>query len=328
VFAFLKRLFSAEGKRETELQISALQQRLDWMIDLMPIDSGLPRPDWPAIYRYIENNPTVNESQLWSNVAGTWLEELRAALPHEHTISETENFVLLSANSDHYNKTLLVFLERSRKRLLAIADGICADLGHGKYVVMVFESIDTYYDYISHFGPKDGGITGLSSGMYLNYGYGHFVFQEDRIDMAEPIAAHEMTHALLSHLPIPLWLNEGMAVNMESLIAGTPAERLNQSVFDLHAEFWNEESIQEFWTGDSFFRADEGQRLSYQLAQVLVSNISENYAAFKRFANEAHSSDGGEAAMKQVYGLGLSDLAASFLGEGNWQPRPESWSID
>lgn len=152
----------------------------------------------------------------------------------------------------------------------------------------------------------------------MNYGYGHFVFQHDNLDRAEPIAAHEMTHALLTHLPIPLWLNEGMAVNMEAMICGHLPPRLNRSMLDLHNEFWGESQIQEFWRGDSFSRPDDGQQLSYQLAQVLVSNLSKDYQAFEAFANQADFKDGGEAALNRVYGISLGELVDSILGSDNW----------
>ena len=31
---------------------------------------------------------------------------------------------------------------------------------------------------------------------------------------------HEMTHGSVAHLPLPLWLNEGLAVNTERRLAG------------------------------------------------------------------------------------------------------------
>jgi len=195
-------------------------------------------------------------------------------LPHEYTKIETDNFILISSEDHRYNKSLSVFLERCRKRLLSIAKGVCADEGFGKHVVIVFANIDTYYDYISYYGPQEGTY-GLSSGMYLNYGYGHFVFQQGDMNMSEPIAAHEMTHALLAHL--------------------TP-EMINKSAYKLHQDFWDREKIQQFWHGESFSRPDDGQKLSYQLAQILVTNLSKDYKAFVEFANKANWSDSGEIA--------------------------------
>lgn len=299
--------------------------KIDWLKQFIPIKNGLPHPDWDQIYNHVEQNgPAHEQHQLWCNIARNWVELLSENLTHAYTKVETENFILISSEGSRYNKSLSIFLESCRKRLLSIAKGICADDGFGKHVVIVFADIDSYYDYVSYYGPQEGTY-GLSSGMYLNYGYGHFVFQQDDMDMSEPIAAHEMTHALLAHLPIPAWLNEGMAVNMESMVTGATPERLNKSTYELHQDFWDNEKIQEFWRGESFFRSDDGQKLSYQLAQILVTNLSKNYEPFVKFANKVNWVDGGESAMKEIYDLSLGDMVANFLGEGDWSPAPSSW---
>jgi len=314
-----------KSKAATDKNVIDDTVKLDWLERLMPMDSKLPRPDWELIHDFVEENQGDQDlNQLWCNIARNWVDLLVEHLPHDYTKIETENFILISNDNDRYNKSLSMFLERCRKRLLVIAKGVCADDGFGKYVVIVFSDLDSYYDYISYYGPQEGTY-GLTSGMYLNYGYGHFVFQQGDLDMAEPIAAHEMTHALLAHLPIPTWLNEGMAVNMEAMITGAAPQRLNKSLFELHQSFWDSDKIQEFWSGESFSRPDDGQNLSYQLAQILVTNLSKNYDAFILFANKADWADGGENAAEEIYGLSLGDMVTNFLGEGDWRPEASSW---
>ena len=299
--------------------------KLDWLGQFMPLDSKLPRPDWDLIHHFVnENCGDQEQHQLWCNIARNWVDLLVKHLPQDYTKIETKNFILISNDDNRYNNSLSIFLERCRNRLLVIAKGVCADDGFGKHVVIVFANLESYYDYTSYYGPQEGTY-GLSAGMYLNDGYGHFVFQQDNLNMAEPIAAHEMTHALLAHLPLPLWLDEGIAVNMEAMITGASPERLNKSLFKLHQSFWDSEKIQEFWLGNSFSRPDDGQKLSYQLAQILVTNLSKNYDAFAQFANKADRVDGGENAIKEIYGLSLGDMVTNFLGEGDWCPEPSSW---
>lgn len=134
-----------------------------------------------------------------------------------------------------------------------------------------------------------------------------------------------MTHALLSHLPIPRWLDEGLAVSMEDIITSSSPLRMNNRLFSQHELFWGENEIQEFWSGDSFYRTDEGQRLSYQLAQFAVDALSKEYETFIQFANKAHFSDGGESAANEVYEGSLANLISNFFGDGEWLPNPEKW---
>ena len=65
---------------------------------------------------------------------------------------------------------------------------------------------------------------------------------------------------------------------------------------------------------------DEGQELSYNLAHILVRNISQNFSAFSKFSNHAHYEDAGESAAQEILGLSLTQIVGSFLGGGGWQP--------
>lgn len=133
-------------------------------------------------------------------------------------------------------------LEYSLKKTLTTLQGIASDESFGKYVVIIFDDIDNYYSYMSYFYPKDGEY-GLSSGVYLNEGYGHFAFPHQELSYAESIAAHELTHALLSHLPIPRWLDEGMAVSIEDIITSSSPLRMNNQLYSEHESFWGEDEI-------------------------------------------------------------------------------------
>lgn len=134
-----------------------------------------------------------------------------------------------------------------------------------------------------------------------------------------------MTHALLSHLPIPGWLNEGLAVSVENELTGSSPLRMDDQLFSKHVNFWGEKEIQAFWSGDSFNRPDEGQALSYQLAQFAVNSLSGDYEAFKQFANSANHIDGGESAANEIYAGSLGNLITQYFGEANWVPDPERW---
>lgn len=293
---------------------------LDWLDQYFREHEGIRQPDWEAIYTHLEKGISVElEDEFWNDLARAWMRRVTDDLTGDYCRTESENFILISPKNLSFSVSLVAYLERCRKRLLSIAKGILKHDGDFKFVVIAFDSIDAYYDYVSYFGPVDGEF-GLTSGMFIDQGYGHFVFFADEMDQIEPIAVHEMTHAFLRHLPIPLWLNEGMAVNMESMITGIVPDRVDSSAYQDHLTYWPDGKIQEFWNGNAFSRADEGQRLSYQLAQVLVTNLSKNYSSFIEFVNHAQHGDGGEAACLQSFGIGVGDAAAGFLGEGDWSP--------
>ncbi|WP_156492932.1 MULTISPECIES: hypothetical protein [unclassified Alcanivorax] len=277
------------------------------------------KPDWNEIAQRIGDDLSLEDLHSeWSKECKKWLESIASEFGNDYRIEESPNFSIMSNEGDRYIHVFSGFLERTLKRILKTLDGIASDEGFGKHVALIFQDIDQYYEYVGMFFPDEGEF-GLSSGMYINEGYGHFVFPSQDIDYAEPIAVHELTHACLVHLPIPLWLNEGIAVLMEDVLSGNRLF-LDKEMVERHQRYWNENTIQAFWSGESFMAIDEGQELSYNLAHILARNISQDFSAFAKFSNHANYEDAGESAAQEYLGLSLTQIVGSFLGEGNWQP--------
>jgi len=291
----------------------------------MPIQGGFPRPDWDAIAKLVDSQPEAERNQLWTGWARKWVEATALQLGEQYRVSETDNFIVLSAQDDGYVNLLSRFLERTLGKILAILDGIALDDGYGKNVVLIFDEQDPYYQYMSYFYPDEGEFI-LSSGVFLNSEYGHFSFPFLDMSTAEATSAHEMTHACLRHLPIPLWLNEGFAVTMEDEICGYQPVQMDSERLSKHASFWNAETIQEFWSGYSFNRTDEGSDLSYELARFCVRSLAHDFDVFVRFANSASFEDGGESAALEAFEGSLGGLIHQFFGDGDWSPKPTEWS--
>lgn len=298
---------------------------MEWLEQYFENDDNFPRPNWEKIYEHVDKNLTnSDQNELWCDIARAWMAKLKTVLTGNYGIYESDNFIVVTSESDKYISLFQQYLERSLKRTIKTLHGIASDEGYGKHVVLIFNDIDDYYSYLSYFYSEDGEY-GLSSGIYLNKGYGHFAFPHQELTYAESIAAHELTHALLAHLPIPTWLNEGMAVTIENMITNSSPLRMDDEMYSRHKTFWGEKEIQEFWSGVSFYRTDEGQELSYHLAQFAVNSLSQEYETFIQFATTANSDDGGESAANETYGGSLGNLISQYFGDGIWAPNPDEW---
>lgn len=293
--------------------------------NLMPVIGSFPRPNWDAITEIIHSQPEETWSDGWESWTRSWLNATLEHLPDSYQVAETDSFHLLTAQDDRYVKLFGSFLERTLRTITQNLKGIVSDKGYGKHVVLVFDEQDLYYRYMSYFYPEDGEFI-LSSGVFLNSQYGHFTFPFVELSEAEAVAAHEMTHACLRHLPIPLWLNEGFAVTMEDDICGSQPLQMDITRLDEHRSFWNDATIQEFWSGFSFNRTDEGSILSYELARYCIKALAHDFDEFSKFANLASFEDGGEAAAHDVFGGSLGGVIFQFFGDGDWSPNPSTWS--
>ncbi|MDH5835258.1 hypothetical protein [Luteimonas kalidii] len=288
-----------------------------------------PIPAWEAMSATVRQADNAVLDRYFTAAARQWLDALGTALPDgEYVRQAAANFLLLSSLP---GRTATLVLDRCEQALRAIRTRLgplACDGGHGPYVVMVFASRETYYDYLDHYSPA-GGDHAPSSGVFINDGYGHFASWHDGLDDLEPVVVHELTHALLTHLPLPVWLNEGIAVNVEQALLPRMADpRLRlYSPAEMHARhlgWWNRERIQAFWSGKAF-RVGDGEELAYDLAATITRLAAkQDESAFRAFVLAARWEDAGQGAETEL-GFPLVHLVEAVLGEGEWEPRPAEW---
>lgn len=296
-------------------------------------DTRLPIPDWQAIDAGLAAEVSARDRDAFRTAAaGHWLQALATALPdagRPYRVHASPDFLLLSALDDRSVETLMQFCQAARRRIVRNLGDVARPRADGRHVLLVFADEDAYYDYVGHFYADDGGEYAMSSGMFIHDGYGHFALSEGGMDAMQPVIVHELTHCLLAHLPIPAWLNEGMAVNTEHAFfpwLAHPGHLLYhpEEMPRKHLAFWDADTVQEFWSGKSFLRTDDGNELSYDLAKRLVSRIAQSDAALLAFLGQADRRDGGVGA-EAVLGVTLESLLEPLLGPGDWRPCPERW---
>jgi len=290
---------------------------------------GYPIMDWAAAGSWVDALAPEARAPAWIDAERAWLLHLRDALGAGFRLAESDRCLLLSALEDHVANATLAFMERTLKRVVLTLDGIAEATPWGKEILVVFDDEDSYYRYVSH-AYAEAGEFAASGGMYINGGCGHFVTVRRDLGAIEPVIAHEMTHACLAHLPIPLWLNEGLAVNTEQRLTGVQGSVYTpQELRSMHLAFWGEQEIQEFWSGQSFQRVDDGNLLSYDLARILVAWLAKDWAPFRDFVLAAHMADGGAQAAQAHLGVDLGELASALLGQAEaagWRPAAHAVS--
>jgi len=332
VFSALKSLFSAAPKRERiPAPASVALTRLDSFafVDRCGRHNGYPILDWDAVSALLEVTPPRRRNEAWTACERAWLLHFRDALGADFHLDEAESAMLVSALPENVARATLEFMGRTLRRIGIVLDGVARAPELGKDILIVFKDQDSYYRYVSYYYPERGEFA-FSGGMHINRGCAHYVTMADDMRTIEPTIAHEMTHGCLAHLPLPLWLNEGTAVNMEGRLTGrAPQLYTPEQMHAKHLRFWNDATIQEFWSGWSFHRPDEGNALSYDLARIMVEQLALDWDRFREFAVHADHADAGSSAARRYLGRDLGEVAAALLESDasavSWAPQPGLW---
>lgn len=290
---------------------------------------GLPIMDWSVVESWMNGIQSPERRRTaWVDCERAWLLHFRSALGPHYRLAESEGAILLSSLERRLADVTLGYVDRTRKRIVQVLEGIAQIPLLGKDLVIAFDDQETYYRYVSYYYPK-GGEFAFSGGMQISTGCSHFVTVKRDLRTIEPVIAHEMTHGCVAHLPLPLWLNEGLAVNTERRLAGSGSSRYTpQELRKKHRAFWGMEEAQQFWSGDSFDRTDDGTLLSYDLARIMVEQMAKDWEPFERFVLAANRADAGALAAQRHLGVDLGDYVCALLEKRpspGWAPDSRLW---
>lgn len=273
--------------------------------------------NWSAVHRHLEVNVSSDPSAVCTQLAKDWLRRLGSSYSDEYRVYESSRFVILSARGARITGNLARLGTRTLEELGRDFPTAYAKPRLGKFACIVADNQERYYDYLEQF--ISSGDLPLSGGVFLAEGYAHFVLNHDVPAHQEFAFVHELTHALLLGMNLPLWLEEGLTQLTEARVLGFETLHIDREEVARHRSHWLQHGIQGLWNGSSF-STDEGMQLSYTMAQVIVRNmINTSYERFLRFVDEASRWDGGDAASRSVFQRSLGEWATQFLGPGEWE---------
>lgn len=289
----------------------------------IPQSFQLPRPDWWAVRQWVETSvPPDQQVGVWGELADDWLRVLRDALGSGYRIDRSEHLLLLSPFSESDAGSFLRFAEYGLAGIVQALGDLACEEWLGPLVILQFADDATYGRYASPWAAEMELIR--STGQCVRDGYVHIALRPQVLSEIHRTLLHELTHATLSHVNLPLWLEEGVTQLAEEAAAPQWGR------FELRAEeaaeiraYWRKHGLSEFWFGSGFHRYDEGQTCSYRLADILFRLIGADHRReLSDFVRHAHPDDAGDSAARKYLGKSVAEIAAGFLGTGDWDAIP------
>ncbi|HEX5221496.1 MAG TPA: zinc ribbon domain-containing protein [Verrucomicrobiae bacterium] len=290
-------------------------------------EHGFSHPDWEKFSQQVSARvPRTSWDVVYRQAAREWVGQLCEDLGGDYRGYESPHFLLMCAEGQKISDTLLQYSENAQAAIMACLGKLRSREVFGKQTLLVFSEDDDYFTYISHFYP-DGTHT-LSSGVFISAGYGHVAMPFRFAFSAKAVLTHELVHSSLFHLPLPTWLNEGLAQRIERQV-GDHGFRVDGELAQRHRTFWNPGNIQRFWAGYSFGEPGDPSELSYSLGEILVELLNMDGtvpAAFLDFVSQADWRDGGQDAAARILEKDLGAVVEGFLGPGEWRPNRKKLS--
>jgi hypothetical protein len=297
----------------------------DWPEHSFPTGAqGYPMPDWDLIADWVEtSHPSEAWHEVYCELAREWVGRIRTRLGAGYAIRESKNFILLSTAGEEKSIEVLRFLERIDERIQQTIPALLPEALYGKCPVIAFADEQDFYDYLSQYHGDDGEFASVG-GVHLDRGYGHFAMPSEDLASYASVMSHELCHAFLSHLDLPMWLNEAITQGVEHSITGLQPYLLDREIIRRHQEYWDGHLLQLFWRGESFSLPDDGQELSYHLARFILHGLHQGGSTPREVMDEfflnAKYDDAGQSAALEVLGISLGDCVVPLLGEGDWEP--------
>lgn len=286
--------------------------------------NGVPVLDWVALTEWAQRSDTPEAAAAAVDQGRrAWLLHLRDALGPGIDLHTSDDTYILSTLEPKVVEATAQYVSKARRRIARVLGDLAHFPPNERSIVIVLDTEEDYYNYVSIYYPSEGEFA-FSGGMYIHAGCPHFVVVRADLSTIEPVIVHELTHSALVHLQLPKWLDEGLAVNTEHRVAGArPRLYTPQELHRMHLRFWNAERIQEFWSGASFDRTDDGNLLSYELARIIVEQLAKEWDSFARFVASASEDDAGASAALSHLGIRLGSCAAALLAiesDASWEP--------
>ncbi|MEO1237108.1 MAG: hypothetical protein AAFX76_10000 [Planctomycetota bacterium] len=302
----------AELRRWGERVLGEMEERL-----------GLPRPDWGAVARRWDGVPEEARGAVWSAVELVWQERLAAAWGEGFGVRVEGERLLTTDLPTGEAAAVMGAVDRS----LATIDRALAGLGlfedggvtpgseaAGYDVVIVCRRVEDYLDYVAdldgpeHVGAVSGGVCVRGGGAV------HVVAHGREGEALRGVLAHELAHARLAEMELPVWLEEGLVTHLENAVVPSEAYAPNMQTVAMHRGFWTPRRLDGFFSGEAFCGEDDADGLPYRLAYTVVGNLmAEDREAFVDLLATATWEDCGASACREVYGRELGEMVPRFV---------------
>ena len=180
--------------------------------------------------------------------------------------------------------------------------------------------------YNNLFGGKGNVI--INGGCWRNYPVGHLAIPVSEWDALDAAFGHELVHATLSTTGVPIWLQEGLATELETGMGNRTAPLNDLYEWRKTLIYWRSHAAESLWDA-SAFHDPESSRFAYAIAQVMalrLTNCPEMLSRACTIGQEAWNNQ--DVVLQEIMGCNREQLFQSIISDkrkGGWLERFLYW---
>ncbi len=184
---------------------------------------------------------------------------------------------------------------------------------------ILFASVEDQLAYDALFGG--GGSNIINGGVWRSWPIGHLAIPVSDWDALDAAFGHELVHASLSGTGVPVWLQEGLATELETGMGNRVAPLNDLYQWRQTLAWWRSHLPESFWDA-SAFATPESSRHAYALAQVIALRLTHRPEQVHRACTIGPRAwQDQDAVLREIMGADRATVFQAVIGEG----RKQGW---
>jgi hypothetical protein len=279
--------------------------------------NGVPHIVWKKVDIDLKDKTIKQKATAYTSIIKDWLKKLAKELKLDNNIYESSTIIYFTYFPPKIAEDRLSLIIDVKDTLIDLFGDIVPDTYIGKNLILEFEDPDMYYHYMSYFEPpvkKGKKILPPSGGCMCSRGYLQIVLNIFAKRDLSRIIAHELSHLLLAYYHIPSWLNEGIAMNAETLTTRSNQFYLSEPDTVKHLQYWNKNKFKSFLDGKTI-NGPRTSGLAYGLSYMMVRDMLIKKVRIDRVLKKYKECGDISVAVKEVSGRDPVDFTPPMIRE-------------